>query len=235
MKKELAFVVPAFNPHENWHEILVTRFLEIQTHIPFFQFHLYIVNDGSSVPISKESIQYIQREIPNATYLTYEHNQGKGHALRYGVSHAKEEYVLYTDIDIPYTSQSIIRLLELLPQHDVVMAIKNEKYYQYLTPQRRFISKSLQFCIRLLFRKLPTADTQCGLKAMNAKGKEQFVATTIERYLFDLEFVYLAAKNNLDIHTFEVELREGILFRKMDKKILLQELQNLGRLLLKRN
>jgi hypothetical protein len=108
---------------------------------------------------------------------------------------------------------------------DVVIGIRGEEYYTHLPQARVRISKLLRWFIKKFLR-IPTDDTQCGLKGMNQKGKEVFLQTTINRYLFDLEFIFLSARKKLSIKTIEVELRPEIVLSKMNWKILLQEFRN---------
>ena len=70
-------------------------------------------------------------------------------------------------------------------------------------------------------------DTQCGLKAFNQKGKNIFLETTINRYLFDLEFVYLASNaEDIKIIPVNVQLKPGVVFSKMNFKVLRSELMS---------
>ena len=96
------------------------------------------------------------------------------------------------------------------------------------------VSKILQRFIKILFPSLPVSDTQCGLKGMNEKGKNIFLQTKINRYLFDLEFILYSSKNHLKIRAIPVELREGIVFGRMNYKILLHESKNLWNILRKK-
>ena len=73
--------------------------------------------------------------------------------------------------------------------------------------------------------RIPTDDTQCGLKGFNQVGREVFLSTTIQRYLFDLEFIFLAAQKNLRIATEEVQLRPDVILSKMNWKKLYQNKQ----------
>jgi hypothetical protein len=58
-------------------------------------------------------------------------------------------------------------------------------------------------------------------------GKEIFLRTTIDRYLFDLEFVFLAARDpNISIATREIKLREDVQFSRMNFGILRNEFWN---------
>ena len=87
------------------------------------------------------------------------------------------------------------------------------------------ISKFLRLIVRTFLR-IPTDDTQCGLKGFTRKGKEIFMQTTIDRYLFDLEFIFIAARKKAVLKTVQVELREGIQLSHMRWNILLQEFGN---------
>jgi hypothetical protein len=63
----------------------------------------------------------------------------------------------------------------------------------------------------------------CGLKGFNNKGKAAFLSTTIDRYLFDLEFVFLAARMKLNIAKVPVNLRDGVVLSKLNVRILATE------------
>lgn len=80
---------------------------------------------------------------------------------------------------------------------------------------------------------MKVTDTQCGLKAFNSKGREQFLKTKINRYLFDFEFIYRCGKNkSMRITPVPVELKPNVEFSKMKIKILLQETFNLFKVIL---
>jgi glycosyltransferase involved in cell wall biosynthesis len=183
---------------------------------------LIIVNDGST----KEVDSNFSVSNPFIRFFSYPENRGKGYALRKGVEAAKGEIIIYTDIDFPYTHESLLKVLEALKAgNDTAIGIRGEEYYTHLPKSRVYISKFLRSLIRFFLR-IPTDDTQCGLKGFNQKGKEVFLKTTIDRYLFDLEFVFLSARENLKIKTVEVELRPEVVLSKMNWKILTQELGN---------
>ena len=81
--------------------------------------------------------------------------------------------------------------------------------------------------------RLPTSDSQCGLKCFDKKGKEVFLSTQIDRFLFDLEFLVLASKKaDLSISTVAVELREGVKFSRVGWQILLTEAINFLKILI---
>ncbi len=195
--------------------------------------NLIIGNDGSKSIINQEEINYIEKNIPQFRFVNYEINRGKGHALREGVKLSTADYIIYTDIDFPYIIKSLNDVFtELLKGNDVVVGVRSAEYYKKVPKTRIIISKILKYFIKKSLG-IYTTDTQCGLKGFNKKGKEVFLSTRIERYLFDLEFVYLSSKNkNIKINSSIVELREGVEFSTLNLRIILSESFNFLRVFL---
>lgn len=227
-------ILPAYNPLPGWEELVIDRFLSLENQMPDQQFHLIIVNDGSSRIIEDESLQILKRGIPALQWISYTPNKGKGYALRKGVESSNSEHILYTDIDWPYTQESMANLIiSLLTSADAVIGVRDEGYYAHLPPSRRQISKWLKR-INARFLKLKVHDTQAGLKGFKKKVKPVFLSTTIDRYLFDLEFIYLLSKKeDLKVIGQPIKLREGITFSKMNRKILFHEARNFLKIWLK--
>ncbi len=220
-------VLPAYNPLPGWEENVIVRYQGLQRQLPEIQFQLFIVNDGSSKLDENLSAFRLREKIPDVHWISYPVNRGKGYALRQGVSHTISELILYTDIDWPYEEMSMLGMIHMLRNTaDVVIGVRNTAYYNHLPPARRRISKLLRsFNAKLL--RLKVDDTQAGLKGFRKHLKDEFLQTTIDRYLFDLEFIYLLSrKKNVNIVGFPISLRSDITFSKMNRKILLQEARN---------
>ena len=115
----------------------------------------------------------------------------------------------------------------------MAIGIKNDAYYAHVPLVRRYISRYLQFFTRV-FLSMPVTDTQCGLKGFKRAVAPLFLATTIDRYLFDLEFVRNCYKSKkYRVLPFPVTLNENVHFRKMNFRILLPEMFNFIKLLFK--
>lgn len=225
--QKVALVVPVYNPMEGWHLQLFNRFEELIVATPHLQWKLYIVNDGSTKGIHQDIENEIYNSSFNISYMQYEQNRGKGFALRYAINNVAEDIIVYTDVDMPFTLNSMLSVVNEAFLYDVAFGVKEQSYYAQLPFARKIVSKLLQLLIKILFPTLPVADTQCGLKAMNKQAKEIFLTTTVERYLFDLEFLWLCSKAKFTLKPIPVILRPGIEFSHMNYKILLQEGKNL--------
>lgn len=182
------------------------------------------MNDGSSYGITDAKIEYLKNRINNFFFINNPINYGKGNALRQGVEKATGDFIIYTDIDFPYTRNSFNKITKnLLSQKaNVIAGNRGNEYYKNTPLFRKWISKALRRIMKT-FLKLPVDDTQCGIKGFDSRGKEVFLSTEINRFLFDLELIKLSAKKNLIVQPVKVELKEGVVFSKVRMKVLLTE------------
>ena len=194
-----------------------------------------LVNDGSKTGIRQDHIDALLAAIPGLTYLSYQKNMGKGHALRTGVQASSAAYTVFTDIDFPFTMESNITLIRTLLHGtpDVVVGSRSETYHEKQPFARKWISKLLRGLNKTILG-LKVYDTQCGLKGFNAKGKALFLKTELDRYLFDLEFIHLVSQSGLEIRPVEVELRDNVVFSSMPFSILMREGMDFLKILSKR-
>jgi len=225
-------VLPCYNPNENWHAELLkfNDFVKGK-----FDANYIVVNDGSKSKSLQNQINILIEHQIKVQFISYDTNMGKGFALRKGVSSASSDFIVYTDIDFPFKNESTLRVIQTLcvGQCDVVAGYRSEEYYQNkMSGFRKLLSKSFRFFIKDILN-LPISDTQCGLKGFNKTGRELFLKTTINRYLFDFEFIYRSCKNkNIRVLTVPAELKDNVIFSRMKIKILVQETFNLISVLL---
>ncbi|MEP6792992.1 MAG: glycosyltransferase [Saprospiraceae bacterium] len=223
----LDIILPAYNPLPGWESVVINRYLSLKNRFPGITFQLIIVNDGSNRIDESGALKILKESIPQLIWISYSKNRGKGHALRQGVASSIAELIVYTDIDWPYTEKSMVGLINILSgDTDAVIGIRDKEYYDHLPKARGRISKLLRTFNGKLLR-LKVNDTQAGLKGFKKSVKEIFLSTSIDRYLFDLEFIYfLSSKPDITIIGFPIKLRPGITFSKMNRKILFQEARN---------
>lgn len=235
MKVNLDIILPAYNPDDNWYLELLNFYEGLSNR---YSLNFIVVNDGSGSHNLVEQCELLKRKLIPVSLFSYSPNMGKGYALRYGVSQSKASYIIYTDIDFPFTNRSVNKLIEELLKNeaDIVAGNRNGNYYlKSMSYFRKLLSKSFRLFLKSILS-IPITDTQCGLKGFNEHGKKMFLNTSINRYLFDFEFIYLASRNkNLKVVPIEVELKNNVIFSKMKLKVLFQESYNLIKILVSRN
>lgn len=226
----VSVILPVYNPAAGWAATVLSESALLASQMPDTRFEFIVVNDGSDNEIYDQEKALITGS--QIRMIEYGPNRGKGAALRAGVASATGDLIVYTDIDFPYTQQSIVEVIAALRSghSDVVIGIKDRDYYSHVPAFRKFASRLLRSFVRIFFR-IPTDDFMCGLKAFNARGKEIFLRTRIDRYLFDLDFmVMLAGRRDIRTTTIEVHLRDNIHFRNMNPRMIISELRDLIRI-----
>ncbi len=216
-------ILPCYNPPPKWATEVVTSFNLIQLEADDFKPRLIIVNDGSRHGIQEEDLSFIQDEVLSFTWISNETNRGKGYALRNGVKRSTGDYIVLTDIDFPFVHESVMAIIHSLlnKEANVVAGERSQAYYTKTPLSRKIISKALKFVLGILL-KLKVSDTQCGLKGMHHKVKQTFLDTTIDRYLYDVEFLWMAGKQ-FTIKAVPVRLKDNIVFSKVNANILFSE------------
>jgi glycosyltransferase involved in cell wall biosynthesis len=215
-------IVPCYNPPEGWQTQLTQKMLDIQKLNPHTNW--IIVNDGSSSPLDIAPLEKAGFE-KHIFLINHTINKGKGAAIRSGLTVSKSPFIVYTDIDFPYTLDSFWKVIHpiLDGEQDICFGIRSKEYFEVIPSTRRRISHVMKQLNKLLFS-LPHPDTQCGLKAFNVKGKEILLDTKTNRFLIDLEFLKLANRTKgLKLSPITVYLRPDIQLSEMSLKILIQE------------
>lgn len=231
-EKSIDIILPCFNPIKGWEHQVILSIQKLEALLPNFQFHIILVNDGSTQGISETEINFLKQKV---TYFKYQHlteNQGKGAALKKGFALSENEYSIFTDIDFPYLETDIVAMLQKLEQNaDIVIGIRNKTYYTKVPAMRSLLSSSFKKVLKILF-KIPVTDTQAGLKAFSKKGKEILLQTETNRYLFDLELIKRSAKADLKFAYTDLTLKDNVVLSKISVKTLWGEILNLIKIFL---
>jgi dolichyl-phosphate beta-glucosyltransferase len=169
---------------------------------------IIVVDDGSedSGSTKKVAEQY------GCHYLENVRNMGKGAAVRKGMLHAKGEYRIFTDADIPFEFDSLEKFLHYLDfkEFDVVIGdrtLPGSAYFMEISKTRKFSSGLFSFLVGR-FVTGGMLDTQCGLKGFKAAVAEDlFSVSIVNGFAFDVELLYIALKRNYDVKRLPVRLR----------------------------
>lgn len=236
MLPALDIILPCYNPIDGWEKTVLNGYKKICYLLPETKIQIIIVNDGSNKQISEESWSYLKKNIPHLQIKNLPQNKGKGFAVRKGVQLSESDLQIFTDIDFPYLEQDLVNIYQKLCEEncDIVIGHRSTNYYNNVPLSRTLLSKAFRQAIKRLLN-LPVTDTQTGLKGFNKKGKAIFVSTTINRYLFDLEFLFLAShQKDISISTQEVTLKDNVQFSSLNPKILFTESFNFSKILVEK-
>ncbi len=201
MERTLSIIIPAYNEQDR----LGATLEKVSEYISSFDIEteLLVVDDGSSdatPTVARESFE--TSGLQNARVIRYEENRGKGYAVRLGLAESSGAVALFTDADLSTPISEIRKLVDPIfeDEYDVTFgsrALDRSLIGVHQPWRREQGGKAVNLFVRTLTG-LPFWDTQCGFKAFRMERFRPLLEKmTIDRFGFDVEFLYAAYKNGL--------------------------------------
>jgi dolichyl-phosphate beta-glucosyltransferase len=197
---DLSVIIPAYNEARRLPKHLAHVLNYLRQHYPAFE--LIVVDDGS-LDGTAAAVQAILNGEPRARLLSYQPNQGKGRAVRTGMFASCGARVLFLDADLSTPIEELPRALALLDQAEVVIGSRDLPNSDVRVKQpayRRLASEIFKWARYALVGLWRINDTQCGFKAYRGpEARQLFALARINRFMFDVEILYLAQSAGLRI------------------------------------
>lgn len=230
---KLAIIVPLYNPHNDWYENICDSLSGLDLIFFDIEYSLILVNDGSS-EFDESSIKKLQARSNKIKYYSYPDNQGKGYALRFGLSKTQADFYVYTDIDFPFGFGIIKNMYQIyyISNTNLIIGVRDSEYFKMLPLKRRLLSVTLHN-INYVLTGFKVHDTQAGIKGFDNEAKMLFLQTKTNGFLFDLEFIHLCLRKKMKYLTVKVRPRPNIKFSEFGGNVVKREVINLIKILLR--
>jgi dolichyl-phosphate beta-glucosyltransferase len=209
-----SLVFPAYNPgprvERTWQA--VTEFLRQAPGRWEVLFVCDGCNDGTP-----ERLRELALAAPGVVrVLSYAPNRGKGYAVRRGLQEAAGDWRLFTDVDLAYSLEDVVRVAQTLwagapvaiasrahPSSRVVLPIRLQGY-----AYRRHLQSQIFTLLARLLLPLHQKDTQAGLKGLSAAAAQLLLPRMhCDGFGFDCELLTACAHYEVPVTEVPVCLR----------------------------
>jgi dolichyl-phosphate beta-glucosyltransferase len=201
----LSVIIPAYNEARRLPPHVASVLAYLRAHYPAFE--LIVVDDGSRDDTAQAVRAALAGE-PRARLVAYQPNRGKGYAIRTGVLASRGAAVVFLDADLSTPIEEIPAALERLGQSDVVIGSRDLPASDIRAQQpfyRRLASEIFKWMRYLIVGLWHISDTQCGFKAYRGPvARQLFALARVDRFMFDVEILYLAERAGLRIREMPV-------------------------------
>lgn len=204
----LSVIIPAYNEEQRLGAGLGSILAYLGERYPDYE--LIVVNDGSADRTAERVSTAVANE-PRARLISYTPNRGKGYAVRTGVLASRGDPVVFMDADLSTPLDEVADILGVLAntQADVVIGSRGVPHAEIRvkpSPFRRFASWLFDQIKYALVGLRQFRDTQCGFKAYRGDvARQLFALSRVERFMFDVEVLYLAERAGLRIVEMPVQ------------------------------
>ncbi len=170
-------------------------------------YEIIVVNDGSTDDTYSILMKNIS-SFKNTQVESYSVNKGKGYAVKTGFNLAKGDIIIFMDADLSTDLKAINDSLTILNNSNFDIVIGNRNNLNSEVNNKSFFRKFLSNCCRLLTKiiiGIDFEDTQCGFKVFKKDvANKLYKKQKIDRFAFDIEYLYIAKLYNYKITEFPV-------------------------------
>ena len=208
MAAEVSIIVPAFEEEARVGDSIrrILAFIRDTS----ASAEVIVVDDGSKddTKTAAEEAFETASNIP-AKVIRYEQNRGKGFAVKTGLRAAEAPIALFSDADLSTPIEEMSKLVDPIRngEYDVTFgsrALDRSLIGTHQPWRREQGGKVFNLVVRGLTN-MPFWDTQCGFKAFNmTKFRPLLDLMQIDRFGFDVEFLYVAKKHGLRLKEIPV-------------------------------
>jgi dolichyl-phosphate beta-glucosyltransferase len=202
LTRSISIVIPAYNEQVRLPDTLrrIERYLRESS----WSIHeILIVDDGSTDGTAEAATDFASTN-STARVLRNFGNRGKGFSVRHGMLEARGEWRLFSDADLSTPIEELEKLWSAVAQGKDQVAIGSRALDPSLIgvhqPGYRETMGRIFNGVMRAATGLSISDTQCGFKLFRGDAAEEvFSRQTLERFGFDAEVLYIAAKRGYGI------------------------------------
>lgn len=207
--KKISVIIPCYNGGSFIRENIekINDYLENN----FLDYEIIIVNDGS-FDNTREEILQVKKKLSKLIFIDNKINSGKGHAVKSGILKSRYEVVMFLDADLAIPIEGLKDFIKALDDgFDIAIASRFVPGLRIVKPilwYRQFMERIFRLLRMAIINNYSIKDTQCGFKVFSREAAmEVFPLITINRFAFDAEVIFIAAKKGYKIKELPIVLQ----------------------------
>ncbi len=197
-KPEISIIIPAFNEENG----IVSTLHDIRKVAKDAE--IIVVNDGST----DRTLERI-KEVKGINVISHPYNKGYGASLKTGIKAAKHDWILIIDADKTYDPGEIPRLMEFVPEYDMVVGARTGKSVKVpllRKPAKMILTLTAQI---VAGRKIP--DLNSGLRIFRKEIVEKHYSIFPSGFSFTTTITLVCLTNEYTVKYISIDYhkREG--------------------------
>lgn len=162
----VSVVLPAYNEEANIEHALEEASRAAERH--FAEHEVVVVDDGSRDGTARLAQAVADRD-PRVRVISHGRNRGYGEAVRTGFLASRLDYIFFTDADLQFDMEEVVRLLPYAGSVDVVAGYRINRQDPMF---RRIMAYAWNLLVRVLFY-VPVRDIDCAFKLFDRRVLEE--------------------------------------------------------------
>lgn len=191
-KRLLSVIVPAYKQEKTIKKDLENIINTLDQGLTNTDYEVICVVDGILDKTFEEAKKVKSNHLK---VFGYKNNQGKGHAVRYGMARAKGDLISFLDAGMDISPKGIMMIMAHLDWYNADIIVGSKKHpasrvnYPIL---RKILSWGYHLGVKILFN-LDISDTQSGIKIFRRKVVEKILPRLlVKTYAMDIEMLAVA-------------------------------------------
>lgn len=205
----ISIIIPVFNEENRIRQNLET--INSYAKSSKEPIEILVVDDGSTDQTPKILEEYKAKF--GIKVITQTPNQGKGAAIRTGVSNATGEKILFTDIDLSVPIETLDSFNEAMTEDVDIVIGSRENPDSKIEAAQSWLRETAGYSFTILTNailQVGVSDFTCGFKLFKREAARKiFSHQQIKRWAFDAETMYLAKKYEFKIQEMPVTWRHN--------------------------
>ncbi len=187
--KLLSVIIPTYKQEKTIKKDLENIINTLSTGLSSTDFEVICVIDGELDNSFKEAKKVKSNKL---RIFSYKENQGKGYAVRYGMSKARGDLISFLDAGMDISPKGIMMLMAHMDWYnaDIIVGSKKHPVSRVNYPLlRKILSWGYHLGVKILFN-LDLSDTQSGIKIFKRNVVEKILPRLlVKTYAMDVEML----------------------------------------------